>query len=200
MELIQNYFYTYGYLAIFIFIFFGIVGIPSPEESFLIFVGIALSQGSLNIALCILIAFLGSLTGMITSYLIGYYIGKPFIIKYGKYIGLTPERWRKAEEKFQKRAFIMITIGYFIPGIRQINPYMAGLSRYKFIFYLIASTIGALVWCNLFILLGFFVGNKVHEYLTFTPVHIAIVGSILAFVFIIVTIVHFIRIKRSSGK
>ncbi|RYL98474.1 DedA family protein [Sporolactobacillus sp. THM7-7] len=155
MEHIQTYFYAYGYLTVYLFLFAGLIGIPSAEESFMIFVGIALSQlhGTMNVTVCIILAAAGSASGMTTAYLIGYYIGKPFMMKYGKYIGLTPRRWHKAETRFKKHAFWAVFIGYFIPGVRQINPYLAGLSRARFFTFLMAALSGASVWATTFILL-----------------------------------------------
>lgn len=200
MEHFQSYFFAYGYLAVFLFIYCGIVGIPSPEESFMIFVGVTLSQAkeSLSLPLCIFFASFGSVSGMITSYLIGYYIGKPFIAKYGKYIGLTPKRWVKTKRRFEKHAFWTIVAGFFIPGIRQINPYMAGLSHYRLVSYIIASIIGSSLWSSFSMLLGYFLGSKVHEFLTFGPIHVVILGGVLFLIFILITAYQFRRDKQKS--
>ena len=39
IETILHYIDIYGYLIIFLFLFFGIVGIPAPEESLLFLIG-----------------------------------------------------------------------------------------------------------------------------------------------------------------
>ena len=119
MEHIQAYIAAYGYIAIFVFLFFGIVGIPAPEESLLIFIGIALSQGTLHFFPALIAAFLGVITGMFTAYTIGYIIGKPVLYKLGKFIGLSQKKWDKATITFKKHALWSVTAGYFIPGIRQ---------------------------------------------------------------------------------
>ncbi len=197
MEHFQPYLVTYGYFAIFVLIFFGIVGIPSPEESLLLFVGVAVSQGSLNLYMCILIAFSGAFTGMAASYVIGYYIGKPFVYKYGKYIGLNRKRWTRARKTFKKYAIFAVALGFFIPGIRQINPYMAGISRYKLLSYLISAFIGGALWSATFVLLGYFLGNKIQQYLTFTPVHLVIAGSFFLVIFFIFAAVHFAKVRKT---
>ncbi|MBM7644651.1 membrane protein DedA with SNARE-associated domain [Scopulibacillus daqui] len=190
---------TYGYFAIFFLLFFGITGIPSPEESFMVFIGIAISQNTLNLYSSLGCAFLGVFSGMITSYFIGKYIGKPFINKFGKYVGLTPERWEKAETKYKRHAAWTIAFGYFIPGIRQINPYLAGISRSSLITYIISSAIGGAVWVLTFIFLGYFLGNKIQQYLTFKPQHLAIIAGIFLLIFAVATIIHIIRIKKKEN-
>ncbi|MET1248764.1 DedA family protein [Sporolactobacillus sp. STCC-11] len=196
MEQIQSLFFTYGYFFVFLFLFCGLIGIPAAEESFLLFVGVTLSQIAasdyrLSLTLCILMAVLGASCGMISAYFIGYYIGEPFMMRYGKYIGLTAKRWKVAQHRFQQHTFLAIIAGYFIPGIRQINPYLAGLSHARFASFLPAAIIGASVWSSLFLLLGYFMGNQIHRLLGLGLFHIILVGVVLFIGFIIITVVQF---------
>lgn len=201
MEHLQNLFFSYGYPFVFIFMFCGLIGIPAAEESFLVFVGVTLSQApvsgpTLSVTGCIAMAAVGSLSGMVTAFLIGYYIGKPFMMKYGRLIGVTPARWEKAQAFFQHHAFLAIAAGYFIPGVRQINPYLAGLSRARYLTFFMASLTGALIWASLFILLGFFAGGQARRFLSFGPFHVILIGSILLISFIIVTVIRL----RNTGR
>lgn len=203
MEQIQNLFFTYGYPFVFAFMYCGLIGVPAAEESFMIFVGITLSQApadgpTLSVAGCIAMAALGSVSGMVTAFLIGYYIGKPFMMKYGRLIGVTPARWEKAEAYFQHHAFLAIAAGYFIPGVRQINPYLAGLSRAKYLTFFMASLTGAVSWATLFILLGFFAGNQVRHFLAFGPVHVILIGIVLLIGFITITVIRLHKAGRNN--
>ncbi|BBO00077.1 DedA family protein [Sporolactobacillus terrae] len=194
MEQFQSLFYTYGYFFVFLFLFCGLIGVPAAEESFLLFVGVTLSQVaataySLNLTLCILMAVLGASSGMVSAYLIGFYIGEPFIERFGKYIGLTEKRWKIAQKRFQQHTFLAIIAGYFIPGVRQINPYLAGLSRARFASYLPATILGAIVWSTLFLMLGYYMGNQIRQLLGLGLLHVMIIAVVLLIGFIIVTIV-----------
>ncbi|MFD6442012.1 DedA family protein [Peribacillus sp. NPDC060186] len=122
----------YGYLIIFLFLFFGIVGVPAPEESLLFLIGVLIVQGKLSFGLAVLCAILGAFIGMLTAYVCGKYVGYPFINKYGKYIGITNERWEKAKNNYMENAKKTIVFGFYIPGIRQISPYFAGISNINF--------------------------------------------------------------------
>ncbi|WP_238537692.1 DedA family protein [Sporolactobacillus vineae] len=200
MEQIQSLFFTYGYPFVFAFMYCGLIGIPAAEESFMIFVGVTLSQApasgpTLSVAGCIAMAVLGSVSGMVTAFLIGYYIGKPFMMKYGRLIRITPARWEKAGAYFQRHAFLAIAAGYFIPGVRQINPYLAGLSRASYLIFFIASLTGALIWATLFILLGFFAGSQARRFLAFSPVHVILIGLLLLIGFITITV---IRLRKAG--
>src|SRR5689334_15167626 len=80
MEYIQSFVIAYGYPTIFFLLYFGLLGLPCAEESFLLLVGITLTNRTLqtalplNLPLSVLIAIMGSSAGMVTAFLIGYYI------------------------------------------------------------------------------------------------------------------------------
>lgn len=198
MDQFQVYIATYGYAAIFFLLLFGISGIPSPEESFMLFVGFTVSQGTLDMTVSLSIAFFGVFFGMLIAYAVGYYLGEPFLKRFGKYMGLTPERWSKASEHFEKHALWAIIVGYFVPGIRQINPYMAGVSRYNFLLYIIVAAIGAGVWSTTYILIGYFLGNKIQHILEVSPFYILLVGLGFLLIFIVVSVVQIYRIKSQE--
>ncbi|MCO7176408.1 DedA family protein [Sporolactobacillus kofuensis] len=205
MEHIQSLFYTYGYFVVFLFLFCGLIGIPAAEESFLVFVGVTLSQIAssdyrLSLSLCILMAVLGASSGMVCAYLLGYYIGEPFLLNYGKYIGLSSKRWKAAQDRFQRHTVLAIIGGYFIPGIRQINPYLAGLSQARFASYLLATLLGALIWSTLFLVLGYFMGNPIHQLLGLRMFHLILIGGVLFIGFVIITIVKIRKRRNGSNK
>ena len=133
IETVLQYIDMYGYIIIFLFLFFGIVGIPAPEESLLFLIGILIVHHQLLFGWALLSAILGAYSGMLTAYICGKYIGFPFINKYGKYIGITIGRWRKAQNAYTKNIKKTIVFGFYIPGIRQISPYFAGISGTPFL-------------------------------------------------------------------
>ena len=196
MDHYASYILSYGYFAIFLFLYLGITGIPSPEESFMIFVGLTISQGSLNLYHSIFLAFLGVTLGMVSAYTIGYVVGKPLFHRFGKFIGLPPHRFKKATEKFEKNANWAIIMGFFIPGIRQINPYMAGISRIPFFMFLLTSAIGAFIWTVTVILIGTFLGNRVRQFVHFTPFHLALVGVVFLILFVLVGVIRFLKREK----
>ena len=99
IETILHYIDIYGYFIIFLFLFFGIVGIPAPEESLLFLIGVFSVHHQLSFGRALLSAILGAFIGMFTAYICGKYIGLPFIKKYGKYVGITNERWEKVSSE-----------------------------------------------------------------------------------------------------
>lgn len=68
MDSLVHYLDSYGYMIIFIFLFFGIVGIPAPEESLLFLIGILSEQQDVKLFPAVLSAFAGSFTGMLAAF------------------------------------------------------------------------------------------------------------------------------------
>jgi membrane protein DedA with SNARE-associated domain len=148
----------YGYVALYFTFSFGLLGLPMPDETVLTYVGFLVHGGHLDYLNAIITVFFGSMTGMTLSYAIGRRYGKPFLLRYGKWIHLTPRRLAKTERWFQKFGPWTIVFGYYLPGIRHLTCYMAGISYITVWRYLLYAGLGALSWCFTFITLGYAIG------------------------------------------
>ncbi|QNK89143.1 DedA family protein [Sporosarcina sp. resist] len=158
MEIIQELIASYGYLAIFIMLVLGIVGIPIPDEVLLVIVGYLTSIHALDYKLAIFISFAGALIGVMISYLIGRKAGRPLIVKYGKWIGLKEKRIMKVERWMKKYGEYSIVFGYFIPGFRQIICCFAGIGKMELKTFITFTAIGSFLWCFTFITIGKVIG------------------------------------------
>lgn len=164
---LQEVLTQYGYIAIFLCLALGIIGLPIPDEILMTFVGYLASVGSLLLPISVVVSFIGAMTGMLCSYALGRKFGKPLLWKYGKWIKLTPQRLENAEGWFARHGSWAICIGYFIPGLRHLTCYLAGVSTMRLRKYMLCAGIGALTWCFLFISIGYYVGS----YIDFTNFH-----------------------------
>ncbi|WP_028546371.1 DedA family protein [Paenibacillus taiwanensis] len=148
----------YGYMALFVLLALGIVGLPVPDETIMVFVGSLTASGPFHYIKAFIVCLLGSMTGMLISYTVGRKVGKPLLDRYGKWVKLTPQRLAKSEAWFKKYGPISIAFGYFVPGFRHLTCYFAGMSRLKFPIYLASAFAGAVIWVTTFLTLGHFVG------------------------------------------
>ncbi|ADG81367.1 DedA family protein [Thermincola potens] len=159
-ETFLSFIETYGYYAVFLALMVGMLGIlPVPEETSMVFIGFLVSRGNLSLGWSIVFAFLGTTSGMTAAYLIGRRLGTPIIKKYGKRIGITPERLAKTEKWFKKYGKWTLAIGYFVPGLRQITAYSAGITRLPYQGFALMAYIGAALWTTVFINLGAYLGE-----------------------------------------
>lgn len=192
IETVLQYINVYGYVIIFLFLFFGIVGIPAPEESLLFLIGILIVHHQLLFGWALLSAILGAFSGMITAYICGKYIGFPFINKYGKYIGITIGRWRKAQNAYEKNFKKTIVFGFYIPGIRQISPYFAGMAKTPFTKFALLALLGTLLWTVPFIGAGYYLGKVFH----INPDYVPYLGILFLIVFLLYVLIVSIKKKR----
>lgn len=150
----------YGYLAIFVLLALGILGLPVPDELLMLFVGYLTSTMVLNFSVSVLVCFVGSITGMLISYTIGLRLGQPVVDRYGKWVGLTPKRFASVKRWFFRFGNWTVFIAYFIPGIRHVTSYISGISAMSFKKYLPVAVAGAFIWSLLFVSIGYFVGSR----------------------------------------
>lgn len=124
------------------------------------FLGYLTSIGQLHLLLTYLSALLGSVCGITISYILGIKLGYPFLQRYGKKMFITPRRLRTTQKLFHKYGNWLLFFGYFIPGVRHVTAYIAGISKLNYMRFALFAYVGAVVWCATFIGLGHFLGEN----------------------------------------
>lgn len=150
----------YGYAALFGLLLLGIVGLPVPDETLLVFSGFLISRGHFHPALTFIAGFLGSVCGISLSYSIGRTLGHASVLRFGRYVGLTQHRLDVTHRWFQRTGEWLLAFGYFIPGVRHFTALVAGASELEFRTFALFAWSGAAVWVGFFLLLGYFVGEN----------------------------------------
>ncbi|MGB9602992.1 MAG: DedA family protein, partial [Limisphaerales bacterium] len=134
---------------------------PVPSEAVMPFVGFQVADGKWNLIASIFATSIGSITGSLISYLMGYYGGKPFVLKIGKYLLLNKNDLEKTERFFHARkGTVTLFISRFIPVVRHFISIPAGMGKMPLTPFLIATFVGATMW-NSFLL---FCGMKLREH------------------------------------
>jgi membrane protein DedA with SNARE-associated domain len=180
LEFITNYLLHYGYIIIVLCLFCGIVGIPAPEETFMVFIGILVSNHHLSLTYSLLSSFIGIFLGMAVAYAIGRKAGPGFIERFGKYVFITPEKWDYVARQFHRYGRYTIVFAYFFPGIRQVSPYIAGTAKYPAGPYILLAAIGNIIWTVTFIVGGYLVGNHIPlKFIAWLPVFYVVVFAVI---------------------
>lgn len=133
---------------------------PVPSELVMPPAGYLANRGEMNIWLAILIGTLGSLAGAYANYYAAHWLGRPLILKYGKYVWITEEKFAKVETFFHKHGEISTFIGRLLPVVRHLISLPAGLAGMhhgKFAFY---TTAGAFFWVTILTWIGYFIGQN----------------------------------------
>jgi len=150
----------YGYFGIIIALIGGIVGLPIPDEVLLAFVGYNVYLGKMSYLLSYVCALAGACGGITFSFLLGIKFGIPFLNKFGPKLHITESRIERTKKLFAKLGPFLLIVGFFIPGLRHVTAYLAGINNYSFKKFAVFAYSGALIWCFLFITLGRVLGEN----------------------------------------
>jgi len=149
-----------GYPGIIALMFLESSFFPFPSEVVVPPAGYLASQGQMNIYLVVLCGILGSLLGAFFNYVIALWLGRPLLMKYGKYFFLPPERFQKVDRFFLDHGEISTFVCRLIPGIRQYISFPAGLARMNLFKFFLYTALGAGIWVVVLAWIGYLVGNN----------------------------------------
>ena len=154
---ILDFFGSLGYFGIFILMAMESSIFPVPSELVMIPVGISALGGTINPYLATLIGGIGSVVGALVNYwVLGQFLGKPFLEKYGKYILINHTKYIKTENLFLRNSYIYTFIGRFIPVVRHLISIPAGIFSMRVTPFILLTFIWATIWCGILVSLGYF--------------------------------------------
>ena len=108
-------------------------------------------------------AFLAALAGNTVGYALGYYGGRPLVLRYGRYFFITEDRLRKTELFFARYGPVIIVGARFLDVFRQLNGIVSGLTRMPFLRFQCFNVIGAILWVGSWGSLGYWLGHSIEE-------------------------------------
>jgi membrane-associated protein len=189
---------TYGiwtYLILFLIIFCetGLVVTPYlPGDSLLFVAGALAGAGYLNIEALLVFLAIAAILGDSANYWIGYTMEMRILEKYPTFV--KKEHLEETHEYFRKYGGFTIVIARFIPFIRTFAPFLAGVGKMRYRWFLMWNLTGGVLWICTFTLAGYFFGSIPVVKENFGLVIYAIMGISLLAVLSVV-----IRMIRSAG-
>jgi membrane-associated protein len=177
--------WTYAALFVVIFIETGLVVTPFlPGDSLLFAAGAiaALPNSGLNTLLLWLLMAIAAILGDTANYWIGHSLGTK--------VFTTESRWFKKEYLDRTHAFYekhggkTIFLARFIPIIRTFAPFVAGIGKMSYGYFIGYNVVGGIVWTGLFLGAGHFFGGlpfvkKNFEIVIFAIIFISLIPAIL---------------------
>jgi membrane protein DedA with SNARE-associated domain len=160
MDVIFEWITHYGYVGIFALLMLGIVGVPVPDETLLVFTGYLIFKRELEPLPAFFAAFLGSICGISVSYLLGRTLGFYLITRLGHYIHFEPEKLDQVRAWYDRKGKYALILSYFIPGIRHLAAYVAGSSKLPLPVFATFAYLGGLLWSGCFVTIGYFLGDE----------------------------------------
>lgn len=159
IDFILNLINDYGYLGMFLGMVLEAVIIIIPSEAILATGGILASKKIFTLWGAFLVGLIGSVFCAIAIYFMGYFGGRPFIKKYGKYFFMKEEDLDKSSAWYNKYGMMGALIGRNFPIIRTLISLPIGIMRLSFPKFLIYTIIGSIPWTFIFVYVGYTLGN-----------------------------------------
>lgn len=178
----EEFLSTWGYLGIIIWTFF-------EGETVVIVAGVLAAQGIMDPALVMLSGLAGSFCGDQIYYYIGRRYGTPLLARW-------PTMRKKIDWAFtllRKYETIFILSFRFIYGIRNVSPFVIGISGVPRLRFFILNFIAAVIWANAFTWGGYFIGQALETYLGEYKFHV--LGGVVA-VFAVIGLVRWLKTRK----
>ncbi|MBQ4469203.1 MAG: DedA family protein [Synergistaceae bacterium] len=185
-----------GYTGIISLMFLESSFFPFPSEVVMPPAGYLAWKGEMSLWLVLLSGIAGSLLGALFNYWLAVKLGRPFLIKYGKYFFVSEESINKADEFFSRHGHISTFVCRLLPGIRQYISLPAGIARMPMKSFLIFTTLGAGIWVCVLTFAGYLLGE--HQDLLKEYLHIITISCIVIALAVTGIYLFIIRRKRKS--
>ena len=102
----------------------------------------------------VLVGTLGSWIGAAIMYGLSRWLGRPLVLKYGRYVRITPEKLERAERFLARYERGGIFFARLLPVVRHLIGIPAGIVRMPFLSYSLMTLLGSGVWCTVLALFG----------------------------------------------
>jgi membrane protein DedA with SNARE-associated domain len=160
---------VYAYLAshtltpIAVVLFIEEAGIPSPipGDGLMLMGGVRAAEGHVSLLTVLLVEEVATVIGALLLFSVSRRLGRPVVVKFGRYVGLTDDRLTRAEARFRDHDRRTIFIGRLIPGLRVPTVVAAGVLEVPLHRFLPAMAAGAMLNLTTFTVLGAVVGRPV---------------------------------------
>ncbi|SRR5579883_319495 len=150
----------YGSIALFVLLFLGVIILPIPQNALIMLAGALAAQGKLLILPAFIAIYLAVTLALTVTYFIGRTVGVFLLENYGRYLGITLIRMEKVNKWYNRVGKWTLFVGYYLPIVRRLMGYAAGMGQLSFRQFVLYAYTGALVWAILFLAIGYAIGHQ----------------------------------------
>ncbi|MFF2482521.1 DedA family protein [Paenibacillus sp. NPDC058071] len=151
-----------GYIALFLVLCLGLIGLPIPNEAVVMTGGALASSGMLEPIPAYLMTFLGICSAMSFNYSIGRFAGSRLFEWFMRKKNMS-KYLEKAQQLSDKYGGLSLGIGLLLPFLRHVMPFVAGTNRFKYTRFAVYAYPSAFIWTLIYFALGAFFGINVES-------------------------------------
>ena len=135
-----------GYVGVFLMMALGSTVFPLPSELVVPPAAYWATQGRFSFWAVVLVATAGSWFGAAVSYWVARAVGRPLILRYGRYVFLPEKKWELAEAWINRYSVVGVFFARWLPVVRHVVSLPAGVARMKFVPFSLSTILGSLAW------------------------------------------------------
>ena len=166
-----------GYTGIFLLMAMESSIFPIPSEVVMPPAGYLAQQGKMDMSLVILAGTFGSLVGAYANYFAARFLGRPLLLKYGRYVGISEAHFDRTENYFKDHGEISTFIGRLLPVVRHLISLPAGLASMNHVKFTAYTLLGAGIWVSILTWIGYFIGENKDLIVQYS--HQAVIGVVV---------------------
>ncbi|SRR5258706_2140594 len=139
----------WGYLGVLLLMAMESSILPVPSELVIPPAAYWASQGRHGTSLLgvVLVGTLGSYLGAALMYALSRWLGRPLVLKYGRFVRITPEKLERSERFLERYERGGIFFARLLPVVRHLIGIPAGIVRMPFLSYSALTIVGSGIWC-----------------------------------------------------
>ena len=167
LPFIDGLYARFGYIGVVIAMTIESAAIPIPSELILPFAGWSVSRAlpepltgaSWSYWGAVVAGVVGNTLGSLLSYAVGYYGGRPLVMRYGRYVLISAHDLELAERWFARWGEATVFFSRMLPIVRTFISVPAGVARMPLWRFLVFSILGAVPWVMLLVWGGMVLGD-----------------------------------------
>ncbi|MCS7002009.1 MAG: DedA family protein [Dehalococcoidia bacterium] len=188
----------YALLAVFVWVTLEEAGVPliPTADMVLLVAGWRTLQGDLNPLALVLTVVVATVLGSSALYWVSLRGGHPFVVKYGKILGVTPDRLDRAERWVQRRRAPALVAGRMAPGFKTVVSIAAGIFEVDYRTFAVLTALAATVWATSSVTIGRVFGPHVAGVAELALRNPVVVGGVVAVALTCAALVYLRRRRR----
>jgi membrane protein DedA with SNARE-associated domain len=162
-QLVTQMYEAVGYIGVAIWVAIESVIVPIPSELILPFAGFLVGEGTAlepltgqpwSLVLVVVAGTTGATVGALIAYAIGYWGGRPLIMRWGRVLRITPEDLDRIEGFFARYGAAASFFGRLIPVVRSLVSFGAGVGRMPLGPFVLFTILGSLPFTFVLVFVG----------------------------------------------
>ncbi len=156
----------WAYVAIFLVVSLesaAFLGFLMPGETLVFLGGFLAARGILDLKLLIPLVATAAILGDSVGYELGRLLQKSWFLRYGRWLGLREEHWKRIEDFFQRHGGKTVFLARFSAFFRILVPFFAGAVGLRYLHFLLFNVLGGILWAATSVSIGYLAGESWRE-------------------------------------